>query len=196
MDEQNLPSFSRSQLRAAIALDILLKVGYVIFWILLIIVAILFLMACVYPAIGAETIQRITEYVPKYVMVLSLAALFVMNAVALLVIVQLRKISNTLTAGDPFVPQNANRLRRLWMIVGIGEIIFTAIISAILITNFNGPDLNLANSWIGDMIGMSSNAKVQIPIRFTVWFFVLVLIVLEQVFRLGAQMREDQQFTV
>lgn len=92
------------------------------------------------------------------------------------VVWHLRKLVNTLRMGDPFVPQNAVRLRYIWIILGAAELARTLIL----------PFLERAST-AGDL---------DFDIRAHVWFFVLILIVLAQVFREGARLRAEAQLTV
>ncbi len=99
------------------------------------------------------------------------------NLLVMIVVVwQLRKLVATLRAGDPFVPQNALRLRYIWIAVAIGELARTIL----------QPFLERVDP----------GAALTINVRAHVWFFILVLIVLAQVFREGARLRAEARLTV
>ena len=91
---------------------------------------------------------------------------------------QLRKIVRTLLTGDPFVPKNASRLRYIWFIVAITEIMRT------IFQPFK------------DRISNIHTDGFEFDVRLHVWFFVLILIVFAQVFREGARLTADAQLTV
>jgi len=102
----------------------------------------------------------------------ALGSLVVMNAI----VWHLRKLVQTLRAGDPFVPENAVRLRYIWIIVAVGEAARTALQPFIARVN---PTIEL--TW---------------DVRPHVWFFILILLVLAQVFKEGARLRAEAQLTV
>jgi len=103
-----------------------------------------------------------------------LASVVVMIAI----VHQLRKLVRTLVNGDPFVPQNARRLRYIWIILAGAEIVRT-IAEPIL-----------------SKIGNAGASGFDLDVRLHVWFFILILIVLAQVFREGARLRAEAQLTV
>ena len=94
----------------------------------------------------------------------------------LLIVGRLRRIFVTLTAGDPFHPDNVRRLRVIGLILAaleLGRYVFIAV-SAWL------PGISRANQ------GFS----------FTAWFSVLVIFVLAEVFREGARLRSEAELTI
>jgi len=102
----------------------------------------------------------------------ALGSLVVMNAI----VWHLRKLVKTLRLGDPFVPENALRLKYIWIIVAVGEAARTALQPFIARVN---PAVEL--TW---------------DVRPHVWFFILILLVLAQVFKEGARLRAEAQLTV
>jgi hypothetical protein len=88
----------------------------------------------------------------------------------------LKKIVDTLIAGDPFVPENINRLRRMWIVIALTEIFRMGIVSF--------PVFSVANS------------DEAFPIRIGTWFLVFVIATLAEAFRYGAAMRRDQELTI
>ena len=91
----------------------------------------------------------------------------------------LRGVFETLVAGDPFVPENAVRLRKISM----------ALAGLELARLFVGPVINLLMHDGGEL-------TLRFATNFVVWGAVLVLIVLSQVFDEGARLREDQKMTI
>lgn len=89
----------------------------------------------------------------------------------------LRKVFATLTAGDPFHPDNVNRLRLIGFLLAgmeLGRMLFRIIFKAI------APDA--ADSIAG--------------LNPTTWFAVLAVFVLAEVFREGARLRREAELTI
>lgn len=97
---------------------------------------------------------------------------------ALIVILsRLRKVFATLTAGDPFQPENIPRLRLIGFVLAGMELARYALNTLLLAI---APTL----SW--DIDGFN----------ITVWFSVLVVFVLAEVFREGARLRREAELTI
>jgi hypothetical protein len=93
------------------------------------------------------------------------------------IVERLRKIFGTLSAGDPFHPDNVRRLRLVGMILvalEVGRYVFASVAHAI-----------------------AKDVKV-IDGSFTLntWFSVLVVFVLAEVFREGARLRREAELTI
>lgn len=84
------------------------------------------------------------------------------------VVLILRKVSRTLLAGDPFVPENISRLRLIWIIIAATECV---------------------------RIGMSV-VTGELEIRLGTWFLVFVIAAMSEVFAHGAELRRDAELTV
>jgi hypothetical protein len=82
----------------------------------------------------------------------------------------------TLTAGDPFHPDNVRRLRVIGLLLGGLEIARYCLQAAIRVLNAGD----------GDGRGMS----------LTPWFAVLVVLVMSEVFREGARLRREAELTI
>jgi len=109
----------------------------------------------------------------------------VVAIVLLIIIAQLRHICGTLIKGDPFVPENAKRLRIIWVAVAVSELF--RFIANLVLTSLPAK---------GETITGAANHDIEFTLRPYVWFFVLVLVVLAEVFREGARLRQEQKFTV
>lgn len=95
----------------------------------------------------------------------------------LIIVGRLRKIFSTLTAGDPFHPDNVIRLRAIGAMLAALELSrypFAALMAVI------APGTSL--------VRMSFNP--------TAWFAVLVVFVLAEVFREGARLRREAELTI
>ena len=95
----------------------------------------------------------------------------------LAIVDRLRRIFMTLTAGDPFHPDNVARLRLIGALLGGLEILRYAVwsLSAWLMPAIDRRDVNL---------------------NLTAWFSVLVIFVLAEVFREGARLRREAELTI
>jgi hypothetical protein len=94
----------------------------------------------------------------------------------LVIVAALRRIFATLTAGDPFHPENAARLRLIGLVLAALELGRYAVwaISA----------------------GLPGVARVKPTFSITAWFSVLVVFVLAEVFREGARLRREAELTI
>jgi hypothetical protein len=102
----------------------------------------------------------------------------------MIVCAYLRGVFETLVARDPFVPENAKRFTAIGIVLAIMEAsgMFVAMI------------VNVA-------FGVFTTNGAALPFRFPninwpIWIAVLTLLVLAQVFREGAAMREEQKMTI
>ncbi len=104
-------------------------------------------------------------------------------AAMMIVVDRLRRVFATLAAGDPFVPENADHLRVIWITIAVLELLRTvaSFVAGFLIRVFDGA---------------SDGLSVRFNVEFSVWFAVLVIFVLAEVFREGARMRQEQQLTI
>ncbi len=84
----------------------------------------------------------------------------------------LRKVVKTLLGGDPFVPENISRLRLMWIVIALAEIL------RIIIVN------------------LSTVGEVTLDLRPGTWFVVFVIAALAEVFRHGAELRRDAELTI
>ncbi len=100
----------------------------------------------------------------------------------------LRGVFETLVEGDPFVPENAKRFKKIALILAFLELarIFVNPLIAFII-NMLGVETQLEPVGIAQRLMMTD---------FITWGAVLVLVVLSQVFDEGARLREDQKMTI
>ena len=108
----------------------------------------------------------------------SLAATLGLYIFGLLVILhRLRKVFATLTAGDPFHPNNVTRLRWVGGLLAALEVVrhFGWSLLNHIIPSLDGP---------GPSMSLSS------------WFSILVVFVLAEVFREGARLRGEAELTI
>lgn len=84
----------------------------------------------------------------------------------------LKKIVRTLLDGDPFVIENISRLRLMWIMIAISEVV------RMVFKN------------------VSSLDEITLDIRTGTWFAVFVIAALAEVFRHGAELRRDAELTI
>ena len=110
-------------------------------------------------------------------LIASLIATTIYVTVVLVIVGRLRRIFATLTAGDPFHPDNVLRLRTIGAMLGVLELSrypFAAL-----------------NAWLSPHA-----AAARMPFNPTAWFAVLVVFVLAEVFREGARLRREAELTI
>lgn len=98
-------------------------------------------------------------------------------AVILVIVERVRKIFATLTAGDPFHPDNVTRLRVIGLMLAgleLGRYAFRA-----------------AAAWM-----LPGENELSEGFSLTPWFSVLVVFVLAEVFREGARLRREAELTI
>lgn len=95
----------------------------------------------------------------------------------LVIVDRLRRIFSTLTAGDPFHPDNVTRLRIVGLMLAMLEIGRYAVWTA--------------GAWLFPGVN-----DVKPEFSLTAWFSVLVVFVLAEVFREGARLRREAELTI
>ena len=113
---------------------------------------------------------------PTLAMGLLAFALYV--GVVLFIVNRVRRIFSTLTAGDPFHPDNVLRLRAIGFSLAALELIDYV--------------TNLVSGWVF----RDQFKSVHFPFNPTAWFAVLVVFVLAEVFREGARLRSEAELTI
>lgn len=152
-------------------------------WAVLAVFIIVFLTASLALA-GVEPLknQLFTEINPVAVIVSSMSMIIGVGAF-LIILKQLRAICQTLVIGDPFVPQNAQRLRIIWIAVAAAEVLR-------LLSGF------FLSSLMTNGIAAQNNTVVSLDLRISVWFLVFAFIIFAEVFREGTRLRQEQKLTV
>jgi len=106
-----------------------------------------------------------------------LAAASLYMAGVLVIVGSLRRIFVTLTAGDPFHPNNVRRLRLIGIMLGVLELGRYAVWAL--------------GAWM-----LPGAGREQPNMSLTAWFSVLVVFVLAEVFREGARLRREAELTI
>lgn len=108
----------------------------------------------------------------------------VMLAGALVIVGRLRRLFDSFTSGEPFRRENATHLRVIWI--------------AMLSMELARYVLMAATAAIFAAVGLpeGADANFNINIDLSTWMSIAVLIVLAEVFREGARMKEEQELTI
>ena len=108
-------------------------------------------------------------------------------AALIFIIDRLRKIFRTLTSGDPFVPENVNHLRMIALGIGFYQVLNYVSFGVI----------SLIFTLLGHRVEGGARVVVgEIEFNLGVWFAVLALLVLAEVFREGTRLRDEQKLTI
>ena len=164
-------------------LKVILDVFYYVLWIFAVVFALVILGLLlisfnpqVLPApISAEV--EVMGHAPGPVAALMLTGVELYMIGVLVIVQRLRRIFGTMTAGDPFHPDNVRRLRVVGGVLALLEIdryFFGAVDRYILHQPPHGTD----------------------SVNLTAWFAVLVIVVLAEVFREGARLRREAELTI
>lgn len=132
------------------------------------------------PGIVSELLSSVRDYGWIF-------PIFVAEIVAVMVVIdRLRRIFSTLIAGDPFVPENAGHLRVIALAIAAFQILrhVTQGAVAMLLTMMDRPVMG----------GLELTVTANIDLG--AWFAVAALLVLAEVFREGARMRQEQKLTI
>ena len=162
-------------------LKIILDVVYVAFWVAAIAGLVLTLGVLIFdfnPGLLSKSVHLNLDPKDTPAMVVMALAAFTAYTVAVLIIVErLRRIFSTLTAGDPFHPENVRRLRVIGLMLILLEVgrYPLGVAKAVLAPGADGASF-------------SPNP--------TAWFAVLVVFVLAEVFREGARLRREAELTI
>lgn len=138
-----------------------------------------------YKAGGLEIAMDNLNLTPKdigYFILLGILALAPGLAMYMVVIYQLRKIFATLTDGTPFLTTNATRIKMMGVTLLIWSVVqplTESLVALSLLDRVHGPEVN-----------------ANIGLDFGIVFMGLVLLILAEIFRLGAELQEDHDLTV
>ncbi|MEE9273477.1 MAG: DUF2975 domain-containing protein [Robiginitomaculum sp.] len=131
---------------------------------------------------GVKSTQSVFNSVSPFTIIFFCIGAFVAIGALLIIIKQLRRICHTLLLGDPFVPENARRLRIIWIAVAVAEAF--RLLSGVIIPH------------VHKTTQAAKVSTVTLEPRFYVWFLVLALMVLAEVFREGTRLRYEQKLTI
>ncbi len=104
---------------------------------------------------------------------------------SLIIVWRLRRLFDSFTSGEPFRRENATHLRVIWITMVVIELSRWVLLglTGLLLMQFGGPAV--------DEFSIEIDGE-----RITTWMSILILIVLAEVFREGARMKEEQELTI
>lgn len=105
----------------------------------------------------------------------------IMASAYLYVALVVKAIIKTTFIGDPFVEANISRLRKTWIIIALAEV-FRMIVMGFLPGAPGTSEVALNN--------------FSVDTRLSAWFLVFVIAAMAEVFRIGLELRRDQELTV
>lgn len=124
-------------------------------------------------------IKALADGVSPGQLVIGLAGLAVIVPGVIFICLQLRRILLTLIDGDPFVPENANRLSRIGIAIAAMELLRLAVVVFV--------------SAVPKLVG---DEAPRLSTQFILWISVAALFVLSQVFREGTRLRDEEKMTI
>ncbi len=103
---------------------------------------------------------------------------------ALVIVGRLRRLFDSFTSGEPFRRENATHLRVIWITMLVMEVARYVLLAGVagLFAAFGAP--------------AGADADFSINIDLSTWLSIAVLVVLAEVFREGARMKEEQELTI
>lgn len=104
----------------------------------------------------------------------------VIGAAWYFVVDKLIRVVRTIQDGDPFVDANVKRMRIMWILIASAEIF--RMISLFILSMVAGQG--------GDAVTM------RVDIQLGTWFLVFVIAALSEAFRMGVELRRDQELTI
>ncbi len=129
--------------------------------------------------IDLPLVEARADGVPAGRLVAALVGLVVFAPGIAYICSKLRPILSTLAAGDPFVPENAPRLTRIAIAIGLIEVIRMCSVLVLAAT------VDLGEGYVAN-----------ININLAVWGAIIVLLILAQVFNEGTRLREEAKMTI
>ncbi len=93
-----------------------------------------------------------------------------------------KQIVKTTLKGDPFVEANISRLRKTWIVIALVEIFRMFVLDLL--------------PGAPDHAAGSALTSYSMDTRLSAWFLVFVIAVMAEVFRIGLELRRDQELTV
>jgi hypothetical protein len=101
----------------------------------------------------------------------------------LVIVGRLKRLFDNFTSGEPFRRENAGHLRAIWITMLVIEVSRYALLAltGVLLAAF-GPD--------------DIQSTITLNVDISTWASILILIVLAEVFREGARLKEEQELTI
>jgi hypothetical protein len=104
---------------------------------------------------------------------------------SLIIVTQLRLLFDSFRSGEPFRRENANRLRVIWITMAAIELARYVMMGLVALLLYQARDPTVG------AISLTLDGEVV-----STWGSILILIVLAEVFREGARLKEEQELTI
>ena len=104
---------------------------------------------------------------------------------SLIIVTQLRLLFDSFRSGEPFRRENANHLRVIWITMIAIELSRYVLMGLTAVLLYQARDPSLGG------VSLSLDGE-----RISTWGSILILIVLSEVFREGARLKEEQELTI
>lgn len=103
---------------------------------------------------------------------------------SLVIVLRLKRLFKNFTSGEPFSADNASHLRVIWITMLVMELSRYVIAGAVavLVTVLGQPE--------------TTEIHVEAPVNLMTWGAIFILIVLAEVFREGARLKQEQELTI
>ncbi len=127
----------------------------------------------------------VLAYAPFVAIGFTIGAIVIGGTLA--IIWRLRRLFSSFSSGDPFHKSNADHLRWIWILLLLMEVsryLLMALTGALLAVSHLPDGAEAHFEWTEHGPDLST------------WFVILILIVLAEVFREGARLREEQELTI
>lgn len=133
---------------------------------------------------GGDGIRLGSSTDPWQVVLPGLLGAAVIVSGGLVVVRRLKALFQSFTTGDPFNRQNAGHLRAIWIALVAIELgrYAVAALTSVLVLALGQPE--------------TANVKVGIKVDLMAWFMIAIVVVLAEVFREGARLKEEQELTI
>jgi hypothetical protein len=136
-------------------------------------------------SIGSQSKIVFLSTVPFKIWLIRVISIYIMYALTFYILYLLRKFFQTLKEDNPFTRKNGTRLRAMGITVIIASVFWTKIYSLLLTLMVKGK-ISIEG------IKIRSNSHFD----FQVILLGLIIIVISEVFRLGSEMKEEQELTI
>jgi len=132
----------------------------------------------------AVAVHFAVQFDPWQVELPGLLGAVVMTGGGLIVIRRLKALFQSFTSGNPFARENAAHLRTLWIALAGIELgrYAVAALTGVLVMTLGQPN--------------TAHVSVGVKVDLMAWFMIAVVVVLAEVFREGARLKEEQELTI
>jgi hypothetical protein len=171
-------------------LKLLLDIVFYLLWALLGLASLIIVMIIVgglyrFSGVGPDLPEGLQQFLAMDV-VLALPMAIVALGAIVFIVDRLRRIFRTLSDGDPFVPENTNHLRG----IALGILVYQ------LLSYASHGVIALVFTLSGSPVESGGRVFGEFSLNLGAWFAIIAFLVLAEIFREGARLRDEQKFTI